>query len=228
VRVGILIIGSLLWEDKYCRPVWIRDRLSKDGAVDVRVPIRYGRTSQTWDNCYTMVFSSSAGDGQAKILPCLQDDPGQLVAEAEALWAAESGARDSISSDWGGCVVLCVNPDRQIPDSVLNAWTQRVRRESEVYAEFPKSQDDDVNLVTADGRLLIWPERVDCNKLDFDVLLATANYPRPLSYPHPDAIANAWNKAKKEPRAVRYFRQNRANGIFTFQDQAIIQLLENS
>lgn len=55
-RIGVLIIGSLYWDDdKPHREEWRRDRLRMDNRQYVKVPIRYGRYSETRKG-YTMVF----------------------------------------------------------------------------------------------------------------------------------------------------------------------------
>lgn len=178
-----------------------------------------------------MLFSSSAAPGQAKVVPCANDilKPQNLIDEAERLWRAEDGKSGQISSSWqrgndGGCVVLCVNSDRRSNDHdrVVDAWKKRVAEEQAVYSRFPKSPDDDRNLVSEDGILSFWPE----GELEFDFLLATANYPFRLDqaapYPNPLTIAEAWLKNLDQ---LYYFNGNCLNGIRTFQDAQIELLL---
>ena len=220
LNIGILIIGSLLWDNINDRDSWRKRRLINE-PISVHAPIRYGRKSIKRGS-YTMVFSSAAPLGQAKILPCKNNDSDLLIEEANELWTAEDNVAGCISSSWGGCTVLCVNPEREIPVSVLKNWTDQVAEEPTTYAKFPKSPDDDRQLVTTDGFLNIWPTRSDGADLDFDLLLATANYPfsigSPVPYPEPDAIAKAW-KARTDQ--LYYFNGNCANGIRTFQDDLI-------
>jgi hypothetical protein len=177
-----------------------------------------------------MLFSSSAQAGQAKVGPCVNPirEPQDLIDEAERLWKAEDNKDNQITSSWGGCVVLCVNKDRATKDhaQVIEVWERRVSQESGVYSRFPKSPDDDKNLVSKSGKLDIWPKRVDGTELDFNFLLATANYPfkvgEPCSYPDARKIAQAWLDA---PKQLPYFNTNCAHGIRTFQDAAIVQVL---
>ena len=57
-----------------------------------------------------------------------------------------------------------------------------------------------------------------------DLLLATSNDPQPTD-PTVEEIADAWkNEPGADPRG-EYFRCNRENGIYTFQDHAIDELL---
>ena len=120
-RVGILIIGSLIWDQRRShRAEWRRERLSTD-QVAVRVPIRYGRRSNDRKNTYTMVFSNELCPdrlGSALAVRCRRrirsiDD---LVKEAEALCVAEqTNARVTgrISASWGAVGLLC-NPKTRL------------------------------------------------------------------------------------------------------------------
>lgn len=229
LKLGILIIGSLFWDDNYDRPRWRQDYLQIDEAIAVSAPVRYGRFS-TNRQSYTMVFSSSAQNGQAKVVPTAHQlqKPKDLVDEAERLWKAEDNKINQVTSAWGGCVVLCVNNERNSQEraAFLEAWYQRVNHEPAVYRQFPQSPDDDKLLVNSEGLLDFWPTCLDGSKLDFDLLLATANYPfragNPCGYPDPRTIAQAWIGNLDE---LRYFRNNISNGFRTFQDAEIMQAL---
>jgi hypothetical protein len=230
LRIGILIIGSLWWHPHKTREDWRNDRLRKDDAVPVRVPIRYGRLSKS--NTYTMVFSASALPGYAKVVPCRTNvtSDQDLFEEATNLWAAEAklNSNNQISASWG-CVVVCVNPHRAIPPEILASWKTRVSEDPNVHDHYAKFTHpaNEVNLVSDSGLLQIaWPKRTDDTELDFDLLLATANYPfepgAPCPYPTPREIAGAW---LKYPEEVTYFNRNCADGFRTFEDDAIVQIL---
>ena len=64
---GILIVGSLLWDER--REGWRRSRLDMESAELVTAPIRYGRQSETRGNTYTMVFSRGCDTGKAMVVP---------------------------------------------------------------------------------------------------------------------------------------------------------------
>jgi hypothetical protein len=70
MRAGILIVGSLLWDPKREREAWRRSRLAIDRSVLVRVPIRYGRRSESRGNTFTMTICIGGGLGQAVVVPC--------------------------------------------------------------------------------------------------------------------------------------------------------------
>jgi len=60
--------------------------------------------------------------------------------------------------------------------------------------------------------------------LPLDLLLATSN-DRDPTCPTVHEVADAWNREPDNDRRAEYFRQNRKNGIYTFQDHAIEELL---
>src|SRR4030042_1351843 len=69
---GVIIIGSLLWDEK--RKSWRNERLSENEKISVYLPIRYGRQSESRHNTYTMVFSNACyskqyGLGTGWIIP---------------------------------------------------------------------------------------------------------------------------------------------------------------
>ena len=69
LNAGILIIGSLLWDDE--RRAWRDARLEMGLAETVMAPIRYGRLSgKRRGHTYTMVFSRLCQAGQAKVVRC--------------------------------------------------------------------------------------------------------------------------------------------------------------
>src|SRR5579859_4459736 len=110
MRIGVLIVGSLLWEDTNERQVWRESHLALDDKVFVRVPIRYGRRSRKRGNTFTMTIDACAEVGQAIVLPTLVSsrDVSALYTEAEALWLAEQPGATSgaIFANWG-CVGVC-------------------------------------------------------------------------------------------------------------------------
>ena len=90
-QVGILIVGSLLWDTKEHRQRWRSARLDVAAGARVRAPIRYGRRSSSRGNTFTMVFSNELDAATEKLgfgiaVPCkarvcsAQD----LIEEAEA------------------------------------------------------------------------------------------------------------------------------------------------
>lgn len=227
LKVGILTIGSLYWDPNPARQRWRTERLH-DEQIFVEVPIRYGRKSRI-RGIYTMVFSPAADNGQARVLNCRKfaETGADLIAEATALWTAEKNGNNTdrlISANWG-CVALITNPARKVPRDLLSAWTHRVSAESANYKEFV-SPDGEDKAVTAGGILNIqWPRQSNGEGLDFDLLLATANHPFPCPYANAREIADALIANRQH---ADYFHSNRANGILTFEDDAIVDCLCHS
>lgn len=228
LRAGVLIIGSLLWDDDPARRDWRKTRLAMNLAETVSAPIRYGRLSSSRGNSYTMVFSRSCPAGQAKLVPCSQtiSSVDELIREAQHLWKAEqpSAGHGRIAANWG-CVTILPNPQRKIPEEILRGWAERVAREPH-YGSVSQTKDEG-ELLSRDGLLRIsWPRLANGIAVDFDLLLATANDPRITtsnpSYPDVQAIARAWNRAGNH---VEYYWKNIDNDIKTFQDDEIIDQL---
>jgi len=228
LSVGVLIIGSLYWRGEG-RDRWRRWRLDFDRRWLVRAPIRYGRRSR--NQTFTMVFSELSDDqlGQAMVVQCHRkvSSPADLIREAEWLWSAEDNKvpslcilspKLSISATWGGCVALLGNPQSKIPQGLFDGWAERVSREKHYSANARR-------LVDGRGKLLIfWPHLTEGGPVPLDLLLATSNDPEP-EFPTVQQIAEAWNREPNNERRGEYFRRNRENGIYTFQDHAIEELL---
>jgi hypothetical protein len=234
LTLGILIIGSLYWDNKPHRAGW-RDGLTVTKESFVRAPIRYGRMSTKRRNTYTMVFSQdcAAPDrlGQALVLRCKSPIvcPEDLISRAQELWAAEQTdpcCPGPTSASWG-CVAALPNPEHKIPPELFRAWEKTVSHKPS-YGSLHHAPGEE-SVVSADGILQIgWPETPDARSLPLDVLLATATDPT-LSrecYPTPKQIAHAWNNDDKGN--VSYFLKNRECGIHTFQDDVIAACLTDS
>ena len=238
MRLGVITVGSLFWSEYHSRTQWRANRLREEEKIKVRLPIRYGRKSQTRSDTYTMVFSrlcfwKSHGLGSAYVFPSRSniENGVQLITEAEFLWAAEckkSSRQNSISSSWG-CVALLLNPDSKIPKQIKNHWTHRISQESN-YGNIKHSTREG-EIVSENGLLQFpWPRGNDGKKIPFDILIATPTNPTltgdPPTYPRIREIARAWNQNSREH--VEYFWKNRQNGIHTYQDKKIIDHLSQS
>ena len=230
MRIGILIIGSLYWEQTEYRHSWRDNRLDVAAGCHVRVPIRYGRRSRTRGCSFTMVFSPGLSDeayGDAIVAPCKSKE---LVGEAEWLWAAERNIAkpsDRISADWG-CVALLENPERRMPQDLRDEWTERVSREP-CYGRMFNTPVGEEAPASLSGILTIpWPATLSGVPLEFDVLIGTATNPTIVSGHYADAqqVADAWNTPAGRNH-VDYFHNNRENGIRTFQDAEIERRLAN-
>src|SRR6516164_9471311 len=109
MRCGVLIIGSLLWDDGKggIRAAWRAARLDVGAHVPVRASIRYGRKSTSRSNTYTMVFGPVVQTSQAVLVPCAAriNTIHNLITEASALWQAENAnAKPGVLHKSWGCV----------------------------------------------------------------------------------------------------------------------------
>ncbi len=237
LSVGILVIGSLYWEDDPVREEWRNSRLEFSTQYTVSAPIRYGRLSSSRGNTYTMVFSllctrqsHRLGIAKAISLRHTIETPNQLIEEAEHLWAVEqhqSRPNGYFSAGWG-CVALLVNPASQVPQDLLNRWTERVADEAR-YGELAHTKSEG-RCVTSKGFLNIpWPRLLeDATLLPMDILLATATNPTltngSANYPRIRKIARAWRQSTANNE--EYFWRNYENGIRTYQDETILKILK--
>lgn len=223
LRGGVLIIGSLLWDDNNDRPQWRAQRLNVKDTKPVPIPIRYGRFSEK-RGAYTMVFSRLCyrhkEPGQGVIVPFARsittfDD---LRNEAEFLAAAEGMNR---SWKWGA-IGLLKSASSEFPADVLKEWTTYFREKTLRYEAFAGHTRSEAPAISPDGFLkLNWPlSRKDSAKYDF--LLATPtkaeiqNDANLKQYPRAKEIA-----ALVPADATRYFINNVLKGIRTSEDAAI-------
>lgn len=207
---GILIIGSLLWDDTAERVAWRGWRLLPARRKSVIAPLHYGRCSQSRGNTFTMTFDTSAPSGSAVVVPCAFSAcrPEDLVNEAEALWKAEQPGADAgaLGAAWG-CVGLLFRVSAS--DAWLEHWCRVFRRR----ASCPISPVDDRGMLQ-----IAWPNSLDGGALELDFLLATATR-RECTRPTAEAIADAW--ADQKDGHERYFFENVRNSIRTSEDLAI-------
>ena len=232
LKLGILIIGSLIWDSTDVRRTWRANRLNLPSRTWVPAPIRYGRRSQSRGSSYTMVFSRGLHAdwlGQAIVVPCRGgvSSTRDLVDEAQWLWAAERNCSrcGCVSGDWG-CVSVVENENRKLPSALRQGWTQHVSGRPG-YGRMC-GPGGEQSAVGEDGFLAIpWP--LEGSDLELDLLLSTTTKPvNEATYPDADVIAEAWSprgdkneELKQGSHYIEYFLNNRAHGITTFQDVAI-------
>lgn len=212
MKCGILIIGSLLWDEETAgRSEWRQSRLSMPDRVSAVAPFRYGRKSESRGNTFTMTFSVDAAPAQGAVVPCVNqvgsfDD---LLHEARSLWRAEApnAPVGAIGANWG-CVGAMFQPG--IDKHGLEAtWTDHLAE--------AKVQCGPV--VGADGRShLPWPTGLGGDPLDFDVILFTATRAE-AERPTAQTIADAW--LAQSAGYEKYFFLNVQHGIRTPDDPAI-------
>lgn len=218
MRCGILIVGSLLWDDGEAgqRAGWRAARLETGAGMHVRAPIHYGRKSRGWGYAYTMALKADGSSGQGVLVPCVNKVQSieNLAEEAQALWQAEDPNAEPgmLHKSWG-CVGALFGPDTS-HQALAADWT----------AHFQAVKTRCVSVVNAEGLLEIdWPNGPDGQPADFDVILATVTKPE-AEPPTPRAVADAWISQNDEYE--RYFFNNVKHGIRTPDDLDIWRRIE--
>lgn len=125
MKCGILIIGSLYWENENGRDDWRKRRLDMNASIPVRAPIYFGRKSDSRGNTYTMTFRRNDPSGVAILVPCQSEIQtiDDLKDEVEALWKAEApnSRLGAIDSDWD-CVGALLGSD-EAREALVPAWS---------------------------------------------------------------------------------------------------------
>lgn len=228
---GVIIIGSLIWENNLIRKNW-RDRNLLDDRKLTKVPIRYGRESRTRKGIYTMVFSKSCENnlGQGIILPFKEEIKSfeTIERQAFALAIAEGIYKNDnlrITSSWGS-VGLLINPELKEKDAgsfalIKNKWSDIYNNYRDTFNyENYKTKEETESVITRDGFLNIsW----QADMQEFDLLIATPVVPKPKTILTPLQIASKINLVNDS----EYFSKNRENQIETVNDNEILKNIHN-
>lgn len=236
LRGGIIIIGSLLW-DNADRSVWRNDFLEPlETKVRVALKIRYGRESgQNRHHTYTMVFSNepATGLGQGYILALKKKiktkeireilrQEAIALAKAERLWTEDSAF---LGKGWGA-VGLMINPGKKNNvSSIASIWSElfeeyRCDNSQNRYDHSQFAAEGEPPVIDRNGFLHIdWKPEMD----DFDFLMATPTVPRPRRLLTAEEIAQKIIQGNYRT----YFDNNRLSEIRTFQDEEILHHLDH-
>lgn len=239
MKAGVLIIGSLLWQDHLqdqdsdeIRKNWRDKFLNVGEKIMVRVPIRYGRLSSS--GIYTMTFSKSVKanrNGTGFFIPFKKtslasfDD---LINEAKEMSTAE-GMNGNLSSKergteniWCSMGLLINSLTVQKPDerSLINSWSKKLNERGQLeHKQFKLGNES--SCIDKNGKLSIgWPSAVDKREekrlSSYDLIIATAT--KPTKYPNVKELSENVSKDSKR----YYFIENFKSGITTFQDVQIL------
>ena len=235
LKGGVLIIGSLLWDEKGERVNWRNIRLDMDNDIHVKAPIRYGRLSS--NNIYTMVFSNDAiGDksGKAFVVP-FKNNPVMSLSHinTEAIWLAiAEGMKKAFiacakeGKSWGAIGILFnQNKIKSDDQKKITEWWHTQFMNDNDYEKF-RTEDfrhgDEEPVILRNGLLnfpwltAVKPEDKELLD-DYDFVIATTAVPTGEKYPDAEEIADM----VKADLTRRYFFHNVENGITTFQDEEI-------
>lgn len=229
---GVLIIGSLLWDDIPLRANWREKYLKIEEKILVPVPIRYGKISTTWKNNYTMVFSQECKKpnrlGKGYFVP-FNDNPQNIITLNEQIFALIKSEckKEKIGNiffwNWGA-IVLSINPKILKEDStkynnamnLIEIWKINF---GSGFKEEKYMFDNEKSCIDSSGFLdFDWVEEL--NEVDF--FITAAIIPKHENknlkkYPTPIEIA----RKMQESNYSKYFDKNSECGITTFQDNEI-------
>ncbi|MDR6560056.1 MULTISPECIES: hypothetical protein [unclassified Arcicella] len=239
LKGGVLIIGSLLWQDHLknekednLRKLWREKHLSLDNKIMVKVPIRYGRLSNS--DIYTMTFSNSCrttkqGTGffvpfKQTLLTTFTD----LMSEVKETSIAEGMNGKLLSKEKGTekiwcCMGLLTNPQtvsKETKKSLITQWSEKISEQGTLdISQFKIGREKPC--IDKKGNLsLNWlspVDKKDTEKLNsYDLIIATAT--KPTKYP---SIEELSEKVKADTTRY-YFIQNYKFGITTFQDIKVL------
>jgi len=241
LKGGVIIIGSLIWEDhldfekkrgNFIRRDWRTQNLLPERKL-TPVPIRYGKESTIRKNTYTMIFTKSCEDdniGQGLILGFKEtiNSFEDLERQAIALAIAEgiyNTNNPRLTCNWGS-VGLLINPTlKEMNFSIFEFISKKWK---DIYFNYDNSfvstdyqcDGDSESPINQNGMLTInWQKEMN----DFDILIATSVIPKPKTPLKPKDIAERINQEKYDT----YYKSNLANNIKTYQDESISALLPN-
>lgn len=229
---GVLIIGSLIWDEAEIRENWRTNCLDVEKAKAVTLPIRYGRISSERRFTYSMVFSQACkkleNRGMGLVVPFLHPvNIEEFDVQAHELIKAEHKKEPGFTRfnwDWG-TLALAVNPrhlndesdKRDVIKQLQNHWFEKIGKgfnpnDYKVGTEMP--------IVDKTAHLQIdWVPDLD----DYDFVIATATKPNVNKIPDAKEIADRMILNDFD----EYFRRNHDVGIVTYQDDEISDCLQH-
>ena len=248
VKGGIIIIGSLIWQDDLSgddkkRKKWRDESLNIQNKILVKLPIRYGRYSR--NGIYTMVFSINSEKrktlGTGYIVSLKKNpfkDINSIINEAVKMSEAEGMNKKFAAGNqdkWGSMAIIFNNSkiSKNDKNKILIEWQNR-------YIDDGGGKDcNDYGFglekrsISKKGVLQIkWPKALASKNIEnlngFDFLIASITKPKhkdnQKKYPSISEIA----ETVKEDSSRKYFVNNYSNGIITFQDIRIINIIQSA
>jgi hypothetical protein len=227
LKGGVIIIGSLLWQEYLHKPGdkirfnWRNDYLDLESRIQVKVPIRYGRVStKSGSGIITMVFSNKMkrklGFGYVVPLNRRIHSTDEMLAVSNALCNAE-GMKDKFHTNWGalGYMINKSRVEKDVTKSIKKMFKEKV---TEPLDTNNYKVGREKSCISNTLELSIpWIAPVSANDQfkmnDFDFLLGTATQPT-SSQPSIQEIT----RLIKADNDRRYFLNNIKNGIVTHED----------
>lgn len=223
LKGGLLVIGSLLWDEHETRVSLREQLLSMENGRLVPAPIRYGRKSDK-RKTYTMVLSphckieEKMGKGMLIPFATLVRDSDDMNVIARKIIVAEHKEQVSFTRlNWGwGCLAFLPNPAKtrnKNLSELISYWNEKI---STGFQPSDYIVENEEPIITQQGKLLIeWKNEYG----DLDFLVVTATKPN-------TPIPTAEVLARSFADSAEYFRRNLSNEINTYQDSEIQKLLK--
>lgn len=239
LKGGVLIIGSLLWQDYLnvmgddIRKTWRAEHLSVEKKIMVNIPIRYGRFSNK-SNIYTMTFSKQLSKnklGTGYFVPFRKPNittKMELLEEAKALSNAE-GMLGGFAVSWSalGIIFNSKRINERLRTELTDFWKCKVFEKTDFNHKQYRGIDRETPCLKENGLLnFSWFKPLDSRHEEllntFDFMIATVTLPTP--YP----TLKELSENVRADNSRFYFIENYKNGITTYQDIAIINYLNHS
>lgn len=238
---GIIIIGSLLWDNSTIRTNW-RKKYFNQKRIKIKLPIRYGRNSISRMDTYTMVYSPKLNIdeyGQGIVLefsdPITALDDLKEISEntirvernkTKDEWIfLKKGEPFTLNWNWG-VLGICINPKHkdgelysEIISPLLDFWKGSLAN----FCPDKFSTKDEPRMINEHGLFEIdWNDQIE----SFDFLISTIVKPntdtKSGEYPDENLIA----KKMYISNYYSYFIKNIENSIYTKDDDKILELLK--
>ncbi|MBV6639731.1 MAG: hypothetical protein KI791_03385 [Cyclobacteriaceae bacterium] len=228
MKGGVLLIGSLLWEDETnslnkeqgkLREKW-RENLEISNKIYTKVPIRYGRKSTSKRCTYTMLFSNSVEQlGTAVIIPFINetetfnDIKNQALSLSYAEGISNKRYPDRLIASWGAVGITFNKSKDEEYVELKKKWHDEFDHFDNVNYKIGTESPS----ISKKGELnfnLDLPEMLD-------YVFATPVIPNISMYPTSDKIVSAILESK--PKYDTYVKQNFINGIRVHDDEKIIE-----
>ena len=225
---GVIIIGSLLWDNDIQRLKWRSNSLDLEIMISVKVPIRYGRVSGERNDTFTMVFSHECVNpklaGDAVFVPFRKNslDFETLINEKTEIIKSERKKinLDNDRNNWGwGSLGILLNPKILEKESgkyeqaifLLSKWKEKYSSGFK-FSEYKVGEE--LPIIDKSGVFQFnWPNGLE----EYDFIIATATKAEIEKYPDSNDIIDRIIKNESS----EYFLKNKQNGINTFQDELI-------
>lgn len=214
---GVIIIGSLLWDESKDRQIWRKLYLNEKNEF-LEWPIRYGRISKGRNCTFTMVIDKDCDVENMRGVGVLKKlKKGNINENVSRLISSEINKEwKSKNYFWSwGCVGYLVNPNSKIKEDLYKYFAESyVKFDSDPYNCLSKN-----DIISYNGNINIdWPETVN-----LDYIICTLTMPNVIQWPSSKLIAlkmvvNDYSE---------YFIKNIQNGLATFQDNEVKKNLES-